>query len=120
MTGTEQTRVPTGRVPAVSGPCSTTSAQNSWPNTQSAAGSSAGTPTESISPVKWAKSARAWRSEPQMPAASERTTRWPEDGNGLADLADHQPATPGYRGTHARATPGRTARPSAFVATFAR
>ena len=42
MMGTEQTRVPTGSVPAVSGPCSTISAQNSWPNTQSAAGSSAG------------------------------------------------------------------------------
>jgi hypothetical protein len=43
-----------------------------------------GTPTESISPVKWAKSASACRSEPQMPAASERTTTWPEPGVGSA------------------------------------
>ena len=78
--GTAQTRVPTGSVPAVSGPCSTTSAQNSCPKTQSAAGSSAGTPTEAINPVKWEKSASACRSEPQMPAASDFTTTWPEPG----------------------------------------
>ena len=66
--------------PPVSGPCSTISAQNSWPKTQSAAGSSAGTPTDSINPVKWEKSASACRSEPQMPAASDRTTTWPEPG----------------------------------------
>jgi len=84
MIGTEQTRVPTGSVAAVSGPCSTTSAQNSWPKTQSAAGSSAGTPTESINPVKCAKSASACRSEPQIPAASDFTTTWPEDGTGSA------------------------------------
>ena len=33
-----------------------------------------GTPTESMRPVKCAKSASACRSDPQMPAASERTT----------------------------------------------
>ena len=115
--GTEQTRVPTGSVPAVSGPCSTTSAQNSWPNTQSAAGSRAGTPTESISPVKWGKSARACRSDPQMPAASERTTTWPEDGtgSGTSPSTNLPPLVlrPACRHT------ARAARPPAFVATFA-
>src|SRR5580704_10771593 len=82
--GTEQTLVPTGRVPAVSGPCSTISAQNSCPNTQSADASRAGTPTESIRPVKCAKSASACRSEPQMPVDSERATTWPDDGTGSA------------------------------------
>src|SRR5580704_6290282 len=80
MIGTAQTRVPTGSVPAVSGPCSTISAQNSCPKTQSALGSSAGTPTDSINPVKWEKSANACRSEPQIPAASDRTMTCPEPG----------------------------------------
>src|SRR3984957_4891658 len=82
--GTEQTRVPTGRARLVSGPCSTISAQNSWPKTQSAAGSREGTPTESMSPVKCAKSASAWRSDPQIPAANERTSTWPDPGVGSA------------------------------------
>ncbi len=72
--GPSSTRVPMGSVRPVSGPCSTTSAQNSWPNTQSAAGSSAGTPTEPMREVKCVKSPNAWRSEPQIPAANERTT----------------------------------------------
>ena len=67
-------------VRAVSGPWSTISTQNSCPKTQSCPGSNAGTPTESINPVKWVKSASAWRSEPQMPAANERATTWPEPG----------------------------------------
>ena len=68
---------------AVSGPCSTISAQNSWPKTQSAAASRAGTPTESMREVKWAKSPSAWRSDPQMPAArASARRRGPTPGTG--------------------------------------
>ena len=119
MIGTEQTRVPTGRVAAVSGPCSTISAQNSWPKTQSAPASSAGTPTESISPVKWPKSASACRSDPQMPAESERTTTWPEEGtgSGTSPTTNRPPLVTAARMAE---PPPRTARPPAFIATFAR
>ena len=119
MMGTEQTRVPTGRVAEVSGPCSTISAQNSCPKTQSASESSAGTPTDSMSPVKWPKSASACRSDPQMPAESERTTTWPEDGTGSAT----SPTTsrpPLVTAARMAEPPPRTARPPAFIATFAR
>ena len=120
MIGTEQTRVPRGSVPAVSGPCSTISAQNSWPNTQSEAGSSEGTPTESMRPVKCGKSANACRSEPQMPAASERTTTWPEDGtgSGTSPTTSRPPLVTAARMEH---PPGRrTARVVATSATPAR
>ena len=63
-------------------------------------GSRAGTPTQSMSPVKCAKSASACRSEPQMPAASERTTTWPGGGTGSATRPTTSPA-PGHRCPHA-------------------
>ena len=99
----------------MSGPCSTISAQNSWPKTQSAVASRAGTPTESMREVKWAKSASACRSDPQMPAESERTTTWPDDGTGIGHLAHDQLAIPGHRGTHATPTPSDSASRHAVV-----
>ena len=62
-----------------------------------------GTPTEPMSEVKCAKSPSAWRSEPQIPAASERATTWPEDGTGSA-MSSTTSATPGHRGSHADIT----------------
>ena len=100
MMGTEQTRVPTGRVPAVSGPCSTISAQNSCPKTQSAAGSSAGTPTESMSPVKWREVGQRVQVGP-ADAGGERAHHDVARGrHRVGDVAHHQPSTPRHRRTH--------------------
>ena len=120
MMGTEQTRVPTGRVPAVSGPCSTISAQNSWPNTQSAAGSSAGTPDRAHEPGE----VREVGQRVQVGAADAGGQRAHHDvarrRNGFGHIAHHQLSTPGHRGPHG--TTPRTAGGAAarIVATFAR
>ena len=40
------------------------------------------TPVEAMRSVKWAKSPRACRSDPQMPVDRERTPTWPDPGVG--------------------------------------
>ncbi len=69
----------------------------------------------SMSPVKCAKSASAWRSDPQMPVASERTTTWPDDGTGSA-TSPTTSCPPRVTAARMRAHPPHLERPSGGTA----
>src|SRR6185312_6925833 len=81
--GSEQTRVPGFSLRCVDGPKSTTSQQNSWPNTTSRDRSIGLRPGKYrlISTMRWA-CLRACKSEPQMPQASVFTSACPAAGSG--------------------------------------
>src|SRR5215472_6955078 len=86
--GIEQTSVPGFSRCSVPGPCSTTSQQNSWPNTTSRAGSIGQRP-----PARRERSMNCWvcfaacRSVPQMPQHSVFTSTWPSASFGSATVS---------------------------------
>src|SRR5262249_5212321 len=81
--GREHTRVPTGNRRVVSGPCSTISAQNSWPMTTSRSRSiTKALPPRRAVATNCSACLSACRSEPQMPQASVRTNTSPGPGCG--------------------------------------
>src|SRR5215831_10036409 len=86
--GREHTRVPALSARVVSGPCSTISAQNSWPMTTSRLRSIArGLPERLEISTKRSACLRACRSEPQIPQASVRTSTSPGPGSGAGTSA---------------------------------
>src|SRR6266545_7843249 len=87
-TGREHTRVPTLSAPVVSGPCSTISAQNSWPMITSRSRSiTRGLPARRELSTNLSAYLRAWRSEPQIPQARVRTSTSPGPGSGAGTSA---------------------------------
>src|SRR5437763_14753553 len=86
-TGREHTRVPGLSTRVVRGPCSTTSAQNSWPITTSRARSIGRPPARREVSTNLSACLSACRSEPQMPHASVRTSTSPGPGSGIGTSA---------------------------------
>src|SRR5437879_6807913 len=86
-TGREHTRAPTGSVRAVPGPCSTISAQNSWPITTSRRRSMGLPPARREVSTNFSACLSACRSEPQIPHASVRTSTSPGPGVGTGTSA---------------------------------
>src|SRR5438552_7704716 len=86
-TGREHTRAPTGSVRAVPGPCSTISAQNSWPITTSRPRSMGLPPARRAVSTNFSACLSACRSEPQIPHASVRTSTSPGPGCGTGTSA---------------------------------
>ena len=80
--GTLTTRAPVFSARAEPGPKSRISAQNSWPNTVSAAGSKplSGAPARRVRSIMCSMWCRACRSDPQIPQASVLTSTWPSAG----------------------------------------
>src|SRR5215510_4007503 len=89
--GREHTRVPALSARVVSGPCSTISAQNSWPMTTSRLRSmTRGLPERLEISTKRSACLRACRSEPQIPAGQRTHEHLAWTGLGRRNVADHQ------------------------------
>ena len=87
-TGREQTRVPIDNARVVPGPCSTISAQNSWPMMTSRPRSmTRGFPARRAVSTNLSANFSACRSEPQIPHASVRTSTSPAPGSGAGTSA---------------------------------
>src|SRR4030095_11017223 len=86
--GSEHTRVPTLSAPVVFGPCSTISAQNSWPLITARPRSiTRRLPARREFSTNLSACLRAWRSEPQIPQARVRTSTSPGPGSGRGTSA---------------------------------
>ena len=86
--GREHTRLPALSARVVAGPCSTISAQNSWPMMTSRARSmTRGLPARRAVATNWSANRSACRSEPQIPQASVRTSTSPGPGSGAGTSA---------------------------------